>query len=208
MALVLSHLFLKLNSLLRPWLPIQRWMTQGLPLPLHLPSDYIMPVIKITNDDIFPALSGLDSRKAYGLDGVLHIVLKYFASMLVPCLVKLFHICLSTSTFPSYWTFAHIQPLPKKDHCSNSSNYRPIPVCLCLSEVFESILKKKLLKHLSVRNLLYVHQYGFCKGRSARDLLDFLTESWSYSLRDFGETFAFAIDISKAFDRAWHKSNC
>ena len=46
----------------------------------------------------------------------------------------------------------------------------------------------------------------FRKGRSTGDLLAFLTESWSSSLRDFGETFAVGLDISKAFDRIWHKS--
>merc|ERR1712035_278289 len=47
--------------------------------------------------------------------------------------------------------------------------------------------------------------YGFRKGRSTGDLA-FHTDSWSSSLRDFGETFSIALDISKAFDRVWHKS--
>ena len=126
--------------------------------------------------------------------------------MLAPCLVKLFHLCLSTSTFPSCWKFAHIQPVPKKGDRSNPSNYRPIALISCLSKAFESILNRKILKHLSDHNLLSDHQYGFRKGRSTGDLLAFLTESWSSSLRDFGETFAVALDISKAFDRVWHKS--
>ena len=37
------------------------------------------------------------------------------------------------------------------------------------------------------------------QGRSTGDLLAFFTESWSSSFRDFGETFAVALDISKAF---------
>ena len=37
-------------------------------------------------------------------------------------------------------------------------------------------------------------------------ILLFLTESWSSSFRDFGETFAVSLDISKAFNRVWHKS--
>ena len=178
----------------------------GLIPPSLPPSDYIMPFIKISNNDVFYALSGLDSRKAYGPDGVPPIVLKNCASVLAPCLGKLFHLCLSTSTFPSCWKFAHIQPVPKKGDRSNPSNYRPIALTSCLSKAFESILNKKILKHLSTHNLLSDHQYGFRKGRSTGDLLAFLTESWSSSLRDFGESFAVALDISKAFDRVWHKS--
>ncbi len=62
------------------------------------------------------------------------------------------------------------------------------------------------VKHLSSFNLLSDHQYGFCKGRSTGDLLAFLTDSWSFSPNRFGETFAVALDISKAFDRVWHKA--
>ncbi len=63
-----------------------------------------------------------------------------------------------------------------------------------------------LLKHLSSSDLLSEHQYGFRKERSTGDLLAFLTDSWSSSLSRFGETFAVASDISKTFDRVWHKA--
>ncbi len=71
--------------------------------------------------------------------------------------------------------------------------------------LFETILNKWFLKHLSSFNLLSDRQYGFRKERSTGDLLPFLTDSWSFSLSRFGETFAVAIDISKAFDRGWQK---
>ncbi len=121
-------------------------------------------------------------------------------------LVKLFHLCLSTSTFPSCWKYAYVQPLPKKDDSSNPSNYRPIALISCLSKAFETNLNKKFLKHLSSFNLLSDRQYRFRKGRSIGDLLVFLTDSWSSPLSRFGETFAVALDITKAFDRAWHKA--
>ncbi len=152
------------------------------------------------------ALSGLDSRKAYGPDGVPPIVLKNCASVLAPCLVKVFHICLSTSTFSSCWKFAHIQLVPKKGDRSNPSTYRPIALTSCLSKAFESILNKKILKDLSDHNLVSDRQYGFCKGPSTGDILALLTESWSPSLRVFCEPFAVALDISRPFDKVWHKS--
>ena len=33
-----------------------------------------------------------------------------------------------------------------------------------------------------------------------------LTHVWSSSLKNFGESFVVALDISKAFDRVWHKA--
>ncbi len=141
-----------------------------------------MPVIKILRSEVFPALSGLNPRKAYGPDGVPPIVLKNYASVLSPCLVKLFRLSLSTSTFPSCWKYAYEQPVPKKGDRSNPSNYRPIALISCLSKAFETILNRKFLKHLSSFNLLSDHQYGFRKGRSTGDLLAFITDSWSSSL--------------------------
>ena len=62
----------------------------------------------------FHALSGLDSQKAYSPDEVSPVVLKNCTSKLTPYLVKLFCLCLSTSTYPSCWKFAHIQLISKK----------------------------------------------------------------------------------------------
>ncbi len=78
-------------------------------------------------------LSGLNSQKTYGPDGVAPIVLKNCAPVLTPCLVKLFRLWPSTSTFPSCWKYADIQPVPKKGDLSNLSNYPPIALLSCLS---------------------------------------------------------------------------
>ncbi len=172
----------------------------------YSPSGSFMPVIKILKNDVFYALSGLIPRKAYGPDSVPPIVLKNCASVLTPSLDKLFRLCLSTSTFPSCWKYAYIQPVPKKVDRSNPSNYRPTTLLSCLSKAFETILNKWFLKYLSSFNLLSDRQNGFSKERSSGDLLVLLTNSWSSSLSCFGETFAVALDISKAFDRVWHKS--
>ncbi len=121
-------------------------------------------------------------------------------------LVILFRLCRSTSTFPSCWKYAFIQSVPKKGDRSNPSNYHPIALLSCLSTAFELILNRKIQKHLSTFDLLSDHQYGFRKGRSTGNLLSLLSDSWSSSLSCFGETFSVALDISKAFDRVWHKS--
>ena len=57
-----------------------------------------------------------------------------------------------------------------------------------------------------MNSLLSDHQYGFRKPRSTGDLLSYLPDLWSSSLRDYGETFIIAVDLSKAVDRVWHKA--
>ena len=131
-----------------------------------------MPSINILRNGIFHALAGLNPRKAYGPHGVLLIVLKNCASVLAPCLAKLFQLCLSTSTSPSCWKFAYIQLVPKKSDRSNSINYRPVALISYLSKVFKSILNREVLKHLSLHNLLSDRQYGFHQGRSTGDQIE------------------------------------
>ncbi len=125
--------------------------------------------------------------------------------MLTPCLVRLFRLCISTSTFPSCWKYACIQLVHKKGDGSNPSNYCPIAFLSCLSKAFETILNTKILKHLSASNLLSNHHYGFHKGNFIGDHVAFLTNSWSSYLSCFSGTFAIVLDMSKAFNRAWHK---
>ncbi len=77
----------------------------------------------------------------------------------------------------------------------------------CFSVCPQLYLNRKIQKHFSTSDLSD-RQYGFRKARSTGDLLSLLTvtDSWSSSLSRFGETISFALNISKAFGRVWHKS--
>ena len=97
-------------------------------------------------------------------------------------------------------------PVPKKGDPSQPSNYRPIALTSILSKVFESILNRKVWKHPKSSTLISDRQYGFRKERSTGDLQSLLSDTWSSAFRSFGESFAVALDISKAFDRVWQKA--
>src|ERR1044072_7265171 len=135
-----------------------------------------MPNIVISSKDVISALSELNTKKAYGTDVIPPAVLKTCASELAPCLGKLFRHCLSTSTFPSCWKRALIQPVPMKGDPSQPSNYSPIFLTSVLSKVFESILNRKIWKHLNSSNLISGSQYGFRKERSTDDHLSIFSD--------------------------------
>ena len=121
------------------------------------------------------------------------------------CSLSFFCLILISCTYPS-WKHALVQPVPKKGDRANPSNYRPIALTSAVAKVFETLHNSHFIKHLESNNLLSDHQYGFCKARSTGDLLSYLTHAWSSSLRNFGESLVVALDISKAFDRVWHKA--
>ena len=64
---------------------------------------------------------------------------------------------------------------------------------------------QKFSTFLETSNLLSDHQYGFRKARSTGDLLAYAVHVWSSALESSGESRVISLDISKAFDRVWHK---
>ncbi len=205
-AIMMSLLFLKLNSFLKPSVTTLPWTILGIFLILIPPPTHLCLLFKFFLMMFSMPFLASTLRRLMDLMEYLLSFLKNCASVLTLCLVNIFRLCLSTFTIPSCWKYAFKQPVPKKDERSNPSNNRPIALLSCLSKAFESILNLKIQKHLSTSDLLSDRQYGFRKGRSTGDLLSLLTDSWSSSLSRFGKTFSVALDISKAFDRIWHKS--
>ena len=169
----------------------------------HHPST--MPDICFSTRVVRQTLLKLDVKKATGPDGIPPIVLRKCAPELAPILSRLFRLSYSVGTLPTPWKHAHVFPVPKKGDKSNPSNYRPIALTSVLSKIMESIINKRLLSFLESSNLLSDHQYGFRRGRSTGDLLAYVTNLWSSALDSFGESRIIALDISKAFDRVWHK---
>ena len=115
------------------------------------------------------------------------------------------------SSFPTL--LAHFPPhgnkptsfLSQKGEKSNPPNYRPIAITSLISKTMEIIITKQLLTFLETNNLLSDHQYGFRKARSTGDLLAYAGHVWSSALESCGESRVISLDISKAFDRVWHR---
>ena len=165
-----------------------------------------IPTIKIHTRHVQTILADLSEDKAPGPDEIPPIVLKKCSKEIAPVLSKLFRLCVHTSTFPNSWKEANIQPVPKKGAGSDPSDYRPIAITSTLGKVFEIILNHHIVKHLEKNNLLNDKQYGFRQERSTVDLLCLLTHTLLKTTDNHGETHTIALDISKAFDKVWHKS--
>ena len=180
----------------------------GIPPPQPLPlTEPTLPSFFLSTGTVQRALALLDVGKAYGPDGVPPLVLRQCSGCLAPVLTKLFRLILKTKTFPSCWKHAVVQPVFKKGDPSDPSNYRPIAITSTISKVFESLINSKLTTHLENNHLISDHQYGFRSSRSCGDLLAYVFHTWATSLERFGESVAVALDISKAFDRVWHRKH-
>ena len=156
--------------------------------------------------DIAKSIQNLDSSKATGPDGIPVVVLKKLCPEISPILAKLFNKCLKEECFPMSWKLSHVCPVFKNSGESSSpSQYRPISLLSVISKLFEAAINTAVLGHLAKNNLLSDQQYGFRPRRSTADILTVISHRISEALDRGFDTRVIALDISKAFDKVWHK---
>ena len=169
-------------------------------------TDSLVSDIKISVKEVSRLIHDLESTKATGPDQVPVVVLKNLSPEISPILTKLFNRCVKEKCFPSSWKVSSICPVFKNSgERSSPSQYRPISLLSVISKIFESILNRHILNHLSKNNLLVDVQYGFRSARSTADVLTVISHRISEALDSTYDARAIALDISKAFDQVWHK---
>ena len=179
----------------------------GHPLPdCPIRTNITISNLNITPSEVTKFIRKLEPSKAAGPDQIPVVVLKHLAPELAPILSKLFNRCIKQSCFPLSWKHSSVCPVFKNsgDRC-DSSKYRPISLLPIISKIFESIVNKFIISHLESSKLLSDFQYGFRSSRSTADILTVITDRISRSLDLSFETRTIALDISKAFDKVWHK---
>ena len=109
--------------------------------------------------------------------------------------------------FPEAWKQANVVPIHKKEGKQFVKNYRPISLLPICAKLLEKLIFKYLYNYLTSHNLITKKQSGFWPGDSTTyELLDFVHEIHkSFDHRKSLEVRAVFLDISKAFDKVWHK---
>ena len=161
--------------------------------------------INLNSDEIRQVLKSLPIGKASGPDGISNRVLKELADELAAPLCSVFNQSIHDGCVPKIWKLAHVSPIPKKEDRSLVSNHRPISLLSNVDKVFERVMFKYLYNHLVENNILTAFQSGFVPGDSTTNQLTFLYDAFCRALDEEKEIRVVFCDISKAFDRVWHK---
>ena len=161
--------------------------------------------ISITEQEIMDQLSILDTNKSYGDDNISPMFLKKSGDKLLKPLKILFNLSMSSSTFPKLWKIANVLPLYKKGPKDIMNNYRPVSLLSILGKVFERIIFKHVFNHFRSNFLISIWQSGFLPGSSTVTQLLELHYQFCKAVSDNKEIRVVFLDISKAFDRVWHK---
>ena len=161
---------------------------------------------EFTERDVLNELNRLKPHKSTGPDELPTKYLKMIALLIADPLSKLFNKSLRTGKFPSSWKLANVKPIFKnKGSPSDISCYRPISLLCVISKVFEKLVFRKIYRHVTDNDLLTERQSGYRPGQGTQLQLFYLSHKLYDSL-DKGQDFtAIYLDISRYFDRIWHR---
>ena len=87
-------------------------------------------------------------------------------------------------------------------------SYRPISLTSHLIKLFERIVRKAIIKHLTENQLLPSNQHGFLQGRSTLSQLINQVETIMREIESGNDVDSIYLDFAKAFDKVDHAILC
>ena len=168
-------------------------------------NDNPLSTISLEEDDTRDILKSLNTSKASGPDGVSPMLLRHTADTFCKPLTRLFNLSLQRGVFPQTWKQANVTPLFKTGNASLPNNYRPVSLLSVLGKVLEKAVFKSLFNYLRDANAIYSYQSGFLPGVSTTHHLVHLYHIMSEAFDKQKKIRMVFGDISKAFDKVWHK---
>ena len=119
-------------------------------------------------------------------------------------LSRLLNCCIRGSFYPACFKVARVVPIFKGEDPTEFANYRPVSVLPVLSQIFERVLRARLVAFLDRHGVIIPGQYGFRAGHSTAmailDMVEKVRGAWGKGNAALGVF----IDLKKAFDTVDH----
>ena len=161
--------------------------------------------VYISKSLVAEKIKALKTRKSTGPDNIPLKLLKLAGDAIVPSLLSLFRLSITTGRVFTSWKTARLTPVYKKDDETDCCNYRPISLLSVPSKILESVVNDTIVGHVyKANNLVTDKQWAYRAGFSTELLLIQLTETWREAVHA-GLVVAVAfIDFKKVFDSVSH----
>lgn len=160
--------------------------------------------IQVNDQDVFLLLNDLNIYKSHGPDEIHPSILKELCGnrLFTSAVTKLYKCCAKYGKIPETWKQAVVIPLFKKGSKLNVNNYRPVSLTCILCKVYEKLLRKHILQHVSEQ--VSSSQHGFVQGKSCLSNLLETVEAVANYLDSGRDADIVYLDFCKAFDSVPH----
>ena len=173
--------------------------------PFTYVTDARLDQIIVTEEQVKQILLSLTTNKSTGPDFISNKLLKECADTLCGPLTYIFQLSLQQGIYPDSWKEAMITAIFKKIDPSFTKNYRPISLLSCISKVFEKVIFNHTYPYFIRNELLPDYNSGFRQDDGAINMIIAMLEEIYTGLDDHEDCLFVSLDISKAFDRVWHR---
>ena len=157
-----------------------------------------------TPSEVEALCAGLEVGKGAGWDGVAPRVIKGVARELSGSLSRFYNCCMREGYYPECFKVARVVPVFKGGDPTEFSNYRSVSVLPLLSQIFEKLIRARLVEFLDQNKVICQGQYGFRQGHSTAmavlDMVERVRKAWSKGNAAIGVF----LDLKKAFDTVDH----
>ena len=163
---------------------------------------------EFASHEVEEIIKNLNGKKCPGPDGIDGTIIKKIHQTLPNFWKTVFNKCLLLGCFPKVWKEARVIAIPKADRRKllSVTGYRGISLLSIPGKCLEKLVMERLNFFLQEKTLIPPEQYGFIVGKSSSDAIkavsDYVHQSRSKGLK----SCLISLDISGAFDNAWHPS--
>jgi Reverse transcriptase (RNA-dependent DNA polymerase) len=156
--------------------------------------------VDFTSEEIGKAIGQLPNGKA--APGIVNELIKAGGQPMLNSVTRLFNKLWTANVVPKGWGEGVIINLFKKGETENTDNYRGITLLGAMRKLFCRVLNNRLMGHLH-KDKLHEAQAGFRPGMSCEDHIFTLSQVIQGRRRGEQKTYAFFLDVKKAYDSVW-----
>ena len=161
-------------------------------------------VLEAHKVEIENLIDELEINKVTGYDEISCKILKILKHCTSHHLCNLYNEALTKGIFPDVLKIAKIVPLFKKGDRTNPLNYRPISLLSHVSNIFETLLYRRLINFLNKHTIISNCHFGFRKNYSTILAMNDLCENILQMKQKDKHISLMFLDLSKAFDSVNH----
>ena len=163
--------------------------------------------LDFNENEILKIIRTLNIYKTLGHDDISIRIIQICDRTLLKPLIIIFQNSVKYSHYPDIWKRSNIIPVHKKSDKQLVKNYRFISLLPIFGKIFEKITFSKICSFLLEEKLLNPNQSGIRPSESSVNQLLAITHGIfeTFDCNPPLEVRSVFLDISKAFDKVWHK---